>query len=118
MLGLSSSPAGAAACPYGTAAVTGWTYTVTSPDGSVTHPTKLSPSVLHAGDHLSATFTIAPHCTNIPVTLAAYSSSKPTFDRTVDVQPLFDGATGTFSTGTFTLSVNIPKGGAPTANCP
>jgi hypothetical protein len=61
------------------------------------------------GRQVTATFSIAPGCTNVTVTLAAYTKAAP---GRVFPQSLINTATGTFSTGgPFTLQFIVPSCG-------
>src|SRR3954451_10455985 len=105
-------------CPSGIFAVTTRAWTVTTPSGTVTHPTQLQPSTVGPGDTVTIDFTIAANCTTVPVPLASYNASRAIFNPSVDVQTLFDSATGLFSTGAHTLTIHTPLTSGVTAACP
>jgi hypothetical protein len=61
------------------------------------------------GDTASITFTVNESCEDVTLSLAVYEKSEPGFDRDM-VQVLFDSDTGTFDSGTHTLTVELPEG--------
>ena len=62
------------------------------------------------GDLVQVTFTVAANVTNFPVSLVSYTAPAATFDATTAAQQkIFELATGTFSTGTYTLTVTLPN---------
>jgi hypothetical protein len=91
-------------CPTGTAAVSGVHYTV---NGNPV--TDLNQNNVHAGDVVKASFTIAPNCTDIQVTFAAYSVPPGGFDDKT-LQVLDNHTTGNFSSGNHVdaLQVTLP----------
>jgi Bacterial Ig-like domain (group 3)/MBG domain (YGX type)/SdrD B-like domain len=62
------------------------------------------------GELVQATFTVAANVSNLPLTLVSYTAPGATFDASsASQQQIFEAATGTFSTGTYTLTVTLPN---------
>lgn len=58
----------------------------------------------------TVSFTIANGCKDIQLSLVSYKAPGPQYsEQTADQQQLYDSKTGTYSSGSYTLAVNVPN---------
>ena len=95
---------GAPVCPDGKNAVTGF--------HDLFNNTTASPGLqgVQPGDHVKVTFTVAPGCTEVEVSLASYRAPNDDFANNKTQQVLSDSATGFFDAGEHSLEIDV-------ANC-
>jgi hypothetical protein len=90
-------------------------YTITRMDNTVLTVSDLGGNLV-GGEHIVVNFTIKPGCTNEEISFASYQRpANSPLPR--DQQVLYSSATGFFSTGPGSLTIDVPPAGVG-PNCP
>ena len=104
-------------CQTSNSTITDYSYVLKGLDGSTRTVTDLTGNT-RPGDVVTASFTIVD-CSGVQVSLAAYRAPTNVYsDVLASQQTLYSSATGTFSTGRYSLTVTIPaRPGTPSGDC-
>ena len=97
----------AVVCPAGAAAVTNLSFTVNGSLAAIGAGRVVAG--VRSGDTVTATFTIAPGCTAVPVSFSSYRAPAPFANAgNIGDQTLFSSASDLFAAGQHSLTVTVP----------
>jgi len=94
-------------CPSGAAAISSVSFTVNG-NAAAVGAGKVIAGVA-PGDTVTATFTVAPGCSSIPVAFSSFKAAAAVANAgNIGAQTLANFSSGTFAAGVHTLSVTVP----------